>query len=111
MVVTGLIDQNHNILDRDRSHLIKVTSPNKVNSISANDSWQYTEENLDEELPFMIIFEKGPCDYHHFIYVFYENSIFTNTVITKISMTQLSIPIFKIQYKLDESSKVYQNFR
>ena len=54
MVITGLIDQDHNILDWDRSHLIKVASPDKVNSISANDSRQYTEENLDEELPFMI---------------------------------------------------------
>ena len=53
MIIKELIDQNYKILHRNRLHLENVPSPGKVNFTFHNENRDNTEENLDEELPFI----------------------------------------------------------
>ena len=52
MITKGLIDQNYKILDRDRLHLDKVPSPDKVNFTVPNEDGDNIEINLQEDLQF-----------------------------------------------------------
>ena len=53
MIIKGLIDQNYKILDRDRLHLDKVLSPDKVNFTVPNENGDNIEINLQEDLQFI----------------------------------------------------------
>ena len=52
MIINGLIDENYKILDRDRLHLDKVLSPDKVNFTVPNENGDNIEINLQEDLQF-----------------------------------------------------------
>ena len=53
MIIKGLIDQNYKILDRDRLHLDKVLSPDKVNFTVPNENGDNIAINLQEDLQFL----------------------------------------------------------
>ena len=53
MIIKGLIDQNYKILGRDRLHLDKVLSPDKVNFTVPNENGDTIEINLQENLQFI----------------------------------------------------------
>ena len=53
MIIKGLIDQNYRILDRDRLHLDKVPSPDKVNFTVPNENGDNIEINLQKDLQFI----------------------------------------------------------
>ena len=53
MTIKGLIDQNYKILDRDRIHLDKIPSPDKVNFTVPNENEDNIEINLQEDLLFI----------------------------------------------------------
>ena len=53
MIIKGLIDQNYKILDRDRLHLDKVPSSDKVNFAVPNENGDNIEINLQEDLQFI----------------------------------------------------------
>ena len=53
MIIKGLIDENYKILGRNRLHLDKVPSPDKVNFTVPNETEDNIEINLQEDLQFI----------------------------------------------------------
>ena len=53
MIIKGLIDENYKILGRNRLHLDKVPSPDKVNFTVPNETEDNLEINLQEDLQFI----------------------------------------------------------
>ena len=53
MIIKGLIDQNYKILNRDRLHLDKVPSPDKVKFTVPNENGDNIEINLQEDLQYI----------------------------------------------------------
>ena len=52
-IIKRLIDQNYKVLDKVRLYLDNVPSPDKVNFTFHNENGDNTEENLNEDLPFI----------------------------------------------------------